>query len=309
MEQTTDLEISTEQAQHLLVRWLGTRPQCKGLTRLTGGMLNSVLRLEFDADPYQVVVKMSSADDADFDGERQRLDFLRAHTAMRCPQVHAVGAPDEVVPYHSLLLECLPGLPLTAVRLDDDERRSLDRHLADIVLELHSHGRATFGAPADPRGEDDWAEIVVARLRDMRDGMPGRLPDAVLADIDTAVEMAPEAFRDQGEPCLIHGDLWAGNIMVEQTGGQWQVTGFIDPGLYYADVENELAYLQCFDTVGPAFFDVYTAHTPLRPGFENRRLYYWLNTMMIHVWLFGDTHYCRRAASLAAAIVETGVKP
>lgn len=55
------------------------------------------------------------------------------------------------------------------------------------------------------------------------------------------------------------------------------------PRLQYADVEHELAYLQAFDTVGTDFFDAYTAQTPMRPGFEIRRLFYGLNTHMIHV--------------------------
>jgi hypothetical protein len=31
----------------------------------------------------------------------------------------------------------------------------------------------------------------------------------------------------------------------------------------------------------------------LRQGYAYRRLFYWLNTALIHVGLFGDAHYCR----------------
>lgn len=56
-------------------------------------------------------------------------------------------------------------------------------------------------------------------------------------------------------------------------------------------------------TVTPAFFEAYTSQPPLRPGYEFRRLFYWLNTHMIHVWLFGDQQYHDRVASVAAEIV------
>lgn len=182
-----------------------------------------------------------------------------------------------------------------------------EHQLADAVLKLHSHRRTTFGSVDGRGGVSDWADVVVPRLIDMRDEMQGRLPASVLVDIDTAVAAAPAAFANRGPPSLVHGDLWAENIMVVETAGTWAVSGFIDPGLQYADVEHELAYLQCFSTVGQAFFDAYGAHTPVRPGYEYRRLFYWLNTMMIRVWLFGDRHYCERTASIAATIAQKQV--
>ena len=92
--------------------------------------------------------------------------------------------------------------------------------------------------------------------------------------------------------------------MVELRGRAWHLSGLVDPsGSKFADVECELAYLEVFDTVGRGFFDRYAAHHPLRPGYENRRLIYWLDTYMIHVWLFGDAHYRERLAQTAAAIV------
>jgi fructosamine-3-kinase len=68
--------------------------------------------------------------------------------------------------------------------------------------------------------------------------------------------------------------------------------------LRYAEVEKELAYLEAFDTVGEEFFRVYTVERPLRSGYEYRRLFYWLNTYMTHVWLgFGPGFRDRIAAT------------
>ncbi|MDP6039934.1 MAG: fructosamine kinase family protein, partial [Candidatus Latescibacteria bacterium] len=164
--------------------------------------------------------------------------------------------------------------------------------------------RATFGQIDEDPGPTCWTDIVVPRLIDMRSEMEGILHPSVLSDIDIAIDAAPDIFSSQGEPCLIHGDMWAGNIIVALSGSKWTVSGFIDPGVQYADVEHELAYLQAFDTVGAAFFDAYTAHVSMRPGFEFRRLFYWLNTYMIHVWLFGDRVYRDKTASVASAIAR-----
>lgn len=71
---------------------------------------------------------------------------------------------------------------------------------------------------------------MIPRLIEMRNEMEGTVPSAVLSDIDIADNAAPDVFSSQGEPCLIHGDMWAGNIVVAQSKCKWSVSGFIDPG-------------------------------------------------------------------------------
>ncbi|MBN2212074.1 MAG: fructosamine kinase family protein, partial [Sedimentisphaerales bacterium] len=58
----------------------------------------------------------------------------------------------------------------------------------------------------------------------------------------------------------------------------------------FAEVEYELAFMRVFHTVDEVFFRHYTQRHPLREGFERRCRVYWLNTMMLHVRLFGDDY-------------------
>jgi len=59
--------------------------------------------------------------------------------------------------------------------------------------------------------------------------------------------------------------------------------------------------LEVFGTVTGAFFERYASVRPLREGYPVRRLYYWLNTLLLHVWLFGDAHYVGRTERLTEA--------
>ena len=91
--------------------------------------------------------------------------------------------------------------------------------------------------------------------------------------------------------------------------GDWRLSGLLDPvGLQYADVEKELAYLQAFDTAGQVFFDAYTARQPLRPGFEFRKLFYWLDTFMLHVWLGFGPRFEERVLAVGTQIVGSAAK-
>lgn len=200
------------------------------MTPLHGGELNSVLRLEFDREPYAAVIKMNSEDNTDFTGERRRLDYLRDIGGMRCPEVFAVGFADDEIPCSFLLLEDLRGVSLEMAQLHPDDRSTIEHQLAEILLQLHSRKRTTFGQIDEDPGPARWTDIVIPRLIEMRNEMEGTVPSAVLSDIDIADNAAPDVFSSQGEPCLIHGDMWAGNIVVAQSKCKWSVSGFIDPG-------------------------------------------------------------------------------
>jgi fructosamine-3-kinase len=70
-----------------------------------------------------------------------------------------------------------------------------------------------------------------------------------------------------------------------------RVTGFLDPAIYYADAEIELAFSTLFGTFGDPFFARYEALRPLEPGFmDTRRDIYNLYPLLVHVRLFGGSY-------------------
>ncbi|XP_027906368.1 protein-ribulosamine 3-kinase, chloroplastic-like isoform X2 [Vigna unguiculata] len=85
------------------------------------------------------------------------------------------------------------------------------------------------------------------------------------------------------EPCLLHGDLWSGNISSNKNGEPV----ILDPACYYGHSEAEFGMSWCAG-FGGSFYDSYFKVMPKQPGFEERRDLYMLYHYLNHYNLFGS---------------------
>lgn len=99
-------------------------------------------------------------------------------------------------------------------------------------------------------------------------------------------------------PSLVHGDLWSGNVLFGK-----QRVWLIDPAVYYADSEVDIAMTEMFGGFDAAFYQAYqtvrpfTAQYPIKKRIYNA--YHYLN----HYNLFGDSYLAGCEQGLA--VIET----
>lgn len=169
-------------------------------------------------------------------------------------------------------------------------------HAADLVAALHGVGAEKFGFACDTvigglHQPNTWSESWLDFFRDQRlmymggEALAaGRLPASLMRTLERFCAHLDKWLTVDAAPSLIHGDMWTGNVLADGD----RIAGFIDPAIYYADAEVELAFTTLFGTFGDAFFDRYQEHRPLKPGFfEARREIYNLYPLLVHVRLFG----------------------
>ena len=101
-------------------------------------------------------------------------------------------------------------------------------------------------------------------------------------------------LRDSIEsPCLLHGDLWAGNFICDTNGN----AVLIDPAVYYGHREADLAMTKLFGGFPQVFYDSYQREYPLNPGWKYREGLYKLYHVLNHLNLFGRS-YLHEAESI-----------
>jgi protein-ribulosamine 3-kinase len=97
-----------------------------------------------------------------------------------------------------------------------------------------------------------------------------------------------EIIDDSEEkPSLLHGDLWSGNYMVDESGS----AVLIDPAVYYGHREADLGMTKLFGGFSSEFYSAYHEEFPLKDGYEYRENIYKLYHVLNHLNLFGGGYY------------------
>ncbi len=258
----------------------GARPL--GFSALGGGCVGEVYKVQMPGG--RTLVAKTGKPGSGLSVEGFMLDYLGRNSALPVPGVlHASDA--------LLLMTYIPsGGGLNA--------RS-QAQAADFLAALHHITEDTYGFECDtligglvqpnPRGRS-WIDFFRDhRLLYMaREALnAGRLPASLMDRTETLAGKLDRWLTEPDRPALIHGDMWTGNVLCSGDG----IAGFVDPAVYFADAEIELAFSTLFGTFGDAFFRRYGEHRPLRPGFfEERRDLYNLYPLLVHVRLFGGSY-------------------
>jgi fructosamine-3-kinase len=249
------------------------------LAPLAGGCVGDV-RAVRTADGSRCVAKTSPTGGLEVEG--WMLARLRESSSLPVPGVLHSGED-------LLLLEYIEG-----------DARPLELagewEAADLLAALHSLTAPSFGLERDTaigglpqpnRRTGCWVEFFRDRRLEFmgrRALASGAISSGTFDRLERLCAHLDDWIEEPGRPGLVHGDVWSGNVI--RRGGR--VAAFVDPALYFADPDVELAFIALFSTFGDGFFARYREHRALSPDFfDSRRELYNLYPLLVHAALFG----------------------
>jgi fructosamine-3-kinase len=253
--------------------------------------------------------------DAEVDG----LEALAATGTVAVPRVLERGERDGVP---VLVLERLEPAGPGATAAGEAAFGAALARLHRVTAPAFGWARDNFiGANPQHNGwHDDWATFF--RERRLRVQLelaaspgsalePGAARDALLEQGGALLDQVALLLADhRPEPSLLHGDLWAGNWMVDRRRG---LPYTFDPAVHHGDREADLAMTELFGGFGAAFRAAYLQAWPLSPGFATRRDLYNLYHLLNHANLFGGGYVAQALAVIgrlrAAARTTSGQWP
>ncbi|MGL1957771.1 MAG: fructosamine kinase family protein [Colwellia sp.] len=102
-------------------------------------------------------------------------------------------------------------------------------------------------------------------------------------------------------PCLVHGDLWQGNMGFTSSEGM-----IFDPACYYGDREVDVAMTELFGQFPNDFYRGYQAEYPLDDGYDQRKTIYNFYHILNHANIFGGI-YIEQAKAVLSRIMSMSV--
>lgn len=257
-----------------------------------GGDVATSFRLDL-ADGTTVFAKAHvAAPDGFFTTEALGLAWLRDTGTIAVPAVLALS--DDPA---ALVLEWID----EAGRHHADEAafgRSLaELHLAGAPCFGRADRRTTGsrGLPNEPC--DDWATFYASQ-RLLPLAQLGR-DTATLAAETIAMTERVAARLEQLDvphepPARLHGDLWAGNRLVDRRGTSW----LIDPACHGGHREFDLAMMALFGGFDEACFAAYDEVHPLAAGWRDRIPLHQLAPLLVHAIKFSGSYHAAVDAAL-----------
>jgi fructosamine-3-kinase len=234
-----------------------------------------------------------------FTTEAAGLRWLGEPGVVAVPDVLAVDDGDHAadVPNHLVLEWIDEGMPVAETEAD----------LGRALAALHRSGASSFGRedrrttgsrglPNEPCAT--WAEFYatqrlapLARIaRDER-----ALRTDVIAQLEALAGRLDEVGGPPEPPARLHGDLWAGNRMVDAAGRSW----LIDPAAHGGHREFDLAMMRLFGGFGPECFAAYQEVAPLADGWEDRVALHQIAPLVVHAIKFGGGYVGAAADAIA----------
>lgn len=246
--------------------------------KLDGGQVGTVYRVDFEDRP-SIAVKVS---DVPLENEARMLTYLDEETPLPVPAVVSVD-PD------LLALEFVEG----DGRFDAAVERDAAEHLAalhDVSAEAFGFGFETLSGPyCQP---NPWTDSWIEFFREQRllhfaekARQEGVLPQSYHRRVHTLADRLDDLLIEPDAPSIVHNDFHDANMIV----GDGRVKAVLDPAIYFAHDELELAYVEYVDVFGDPFFDRYRQLRDIDDDFfETRRDVYTAFHVLENVRFFGE---------------------
>lgn len=278
---TVDLTYYLEEA---LSQALSKHVSIRHQRRLRGGCIHQSYCLE--TDHGQWFVKWNDISHlGHFETEAKGLHLLKSTQEIHVPRVLTLGKSPE----HAYII--------MAYIAAGPRKWNYWEHFGQSLAALHRHTQPTFGLDHDnyigalPQCNQEhrqWVTFFIEERLQKQVEIAIKnhfLDKSYLHKFDKLYQRLPDLMPVES-PALLHGDLWSGNVMLNEHGE----VSLIDPAVYYGHREAEIAFTQLFGANPAVFYEAYQEANPLLPGWQERVNLFNLYPLLVHLNLFGPSY-------------------
>ena len=261
----------------------------KTASSVSGGCIADSRKLELESGKVYFLKQLRGSSSGAFNAEENGLIELCKSGTVNVPEVVCKG-PD------FLLLQWIEA---------GYSRSSSSMGMLGIQFaELHRYRGKKFGFSEDNllgdslqsnmpsmEGSLNWAVFYAENRLEVQTSLAvkkGYATPEMRNLMDNLIKKIPDLISGtEEEPSLLHGDLWSGNYLIDESGIPW----LIDPAVYYGHREADLAMTSLFGGFSNTFYSAYKSSYPISSGYAEREPLYQLYHLLNHLNLFGTGYY------------------
>ncbi len=270
----------------------------KSIKQVFGGDIHNAWQIEFDHTKF--FLKRNA----------RREKFLKFEESCLKNLQKYINDENLVIPKIILYLEIdnIELLLMEWMDMKNSDQQKLGKGLGEMHITSNKFNPKSFGYNLDgyigtnnqKKGwEKNWIKCFINLRIEPQLAMLEK--DFLEIDIKNKIKSKIKSQLYNHEPfnALVHGDLWAGNIGVNQTN-----KGVIfDPACWWADCEVDIAMTKLFSMFRSEFYENYYRIVPIKKGFENRTIIYNFYHILNHANMFGGS-YCHQVKSYIKNILS-----
>lgn len=156
-----------------------------------------------------------------FDREKKALEFVDGKINFKIPEIVQTG---EIGGFNYTLMKQLAGMAMTRavwLTLPKNEQLEFVSELAIGLKTIHSLDAESFDC--------DWSEFIEDRAntfieRQIAHGVNSQIIESLPAFLETNLKLLPK----NSPTVFLHGDVHFGNLRLQKSGGNWQISGLFD---------------------------------------------------------------------------------
>jgi aminoglycoside phosphotransferase (APT) family kinase protein len=277
MKSLTKSKIPQHMIGELVRACFGEAAELLGVREQGGGMFNTACMVTvkniLDGPERELVLKVSVLPDAELlSYERNvlhtEIDINRklGESGVPVPKIVAADFSQKLLNSDYFFMEKLPGVTWFEMNtlLSFEDKTRLKEQLGSYTAMIHSVKNDRFGYPSLGIMYDNWRDAFLAMLENVvRDGQKLRLR-LPYKEIISAVTSRASLLEEITQPRLVDFDLWAGNVLLTDQNGAYEIEGFIDferafygdpyadlvsAMMIYDDVRREGSFLKGYERV------------------------------------------------------------
>jgi len=279
VDSVTKTKLTKNQMARIVATALGSDMAIVAVTELTAGWYNTVYDLQL-SDGRQIALKVAPSPEiqpmrCEIGLMRTEVEVMQrlADVGLPVPTLYAYDSSRELIGSEYFLMSVLSGQPYLGVKktLSARECDAIESELGSMNRILNTIEGQGFGYYAqETHRSPSWPTTFYGLVADvLEDGRARGLTLTVdLDEIDRRVQDALACLSEVTQPCLIHWDLWDGNVFVERG----KISGIIDfERALWADPLMEYYFSR--QVVSPAFLRGY-GRSVAAPSERRRRALY-----------------------------------